>query len=133
MFGPRTVSRPMNRGRVTLLGSPLSERFAVMFCWSPEETLARIASWLLFTSQFEKWFARDTCGSRIVLTVSAWPVYDAVPAVAGAVRGIFNKHVLFKTIHVRRIADRVRPGVGRAHRDSVRHAMRQVHHQRVVI
>src|SRR5579871_373093 len=71
MFGPRTVSRPINRGRVAAFVSLFKLRVDVMFCWSPDEKLPRIASSLLFASQFHALLEAVTFGARTALRVNA--------------------------------------------------------------
>src|ERR1039457_5196908 len=71
MLGPRTVSRPMNSGRVAAFVSLVRFLVEVTFCWSPAERLPSSASSLLLASHFQTLFEEPTWGARKALSVSA--------------------------------------------------------------
>src|SRR5579872_3551404 len=71
MAGPRTVSLPMNSGRVVTLGSLFRFRVDVMFCWSPEEKFPSRARSLLLASQLQIRLDELILGEITALSVRA--------------------------------------------------------------
>src|ERR1017187_1805548 len=71
MLGPRTVSRPMNSGRVAAFVSLFRFLVEVMFCWSPEEKFPSMARSLLLASQCQARLDELTLGESTALRVSA--------------------------------------------------------------